>query len=195
MSEKPSALDAVKIQARVVIPIVRALEREIGTERAHFIGWVGRSRNRMRNGKARSSASETLTRGTPTSRGCSPRSSKPRSQMTRTRPSPSTSPDAGSPNTSTRSVQPTSGLCSLAVSTSQQSRCSAPIGSFAAPRRSWAARTTAISGGGCKARQNRALSRGEHRCGRWRHDRAATAGVRRGVRGIDREGWWRPRRA
>ena len=37
MSEKPSALDAVKIQARVVIPIVRALEREIGTARAHSI--------------------------------------------------------------------------------------------------------------------------------------------------------------
>jgi hypothetical protein len=30
MSEKPTAaLDAVKIQARVVIPIVRALEREL----------------------------------------------------------------------------------------------------------------------------------------------------------------------
>ena len=41
MSEKPSALDAVKIQARAVIPIVRALEREIGKERAHSI--VGRA--------------------------------------------------------------------------------------------------------------------------------------------------------
>ena len=41
MSEKPTALDAVKIQARAVIPIVRALEREIGNERAHFI--VGRA--------------------------------------------------------------------------------------------------------------------------------------------------------
>ena len=30
-------LDAVKIQARVVIPIVRALERELGKERAHSI--------------------------------------------------------------------------------------------------------------------------------------------------------------
>lgn len=35
MSEKPTALDAVEIQARVVIPIVRALERELGRERAH----------------------------------------------------------------------------------------------------------------------------------------------------------------
>jgi hypothetical protein len=42
MSEKPTAaLDAVKIQARVVIPIVRALERELGEERAHSI--VGRA--------------------------------------------------------------------------------------------------------------------------------------------------------
>ena len=41
MSEKPTALDAVKIQARVVIPIVRALEREVGKERAHSI--VGRA--------------------------------------------------------------------------------------------------------------------------------------------------------
>jgi len=41
MSEKPTALDAVKIQARVVIPIVRALEHEIGTGRAHSI--VGRA--------------------------------------------------------------------------------------------------------------------------------------------------------
>jgi hypothetical protein len=41
MSEKPTALDAVKIQARVVIPIVRALERELGKERAHSI--VGRA--------------------------------------------------------------------------------------------------------------------------------------------------------
>ena len=31
MSEKPTALDAVKIQARVVIPIVKALERELAT--------------------------------------------------------------------------------------------------------------------------------------------------------------------
>ena len=41
MSEKPTVLDAVKIQARAVIPIVRALERELGSERAHFI--VGRA--------------------------------------------------------------------------------------------------------------------------------------------------------
>jgi L-2-amino-thiazoline-4-carboxylic acid hydrolase len=42
MSEKPTAaLDAVKIQARAVIPIVRALEREIGKERTHSI--VGRA--------------------------------------------------------------------------------------------------------------------------------------------------------
>ena len=41
MSEKPTALDAVKIQARAVIPIVRALERELGNERAHSI--VGRT--------------------------------------------------------------------------------------------------------------------------------------------------------
>ena len=41
MSEKPTALDAVKIQARAVIPIVRALERELGKERAHSI--VGRA--------------------------------------------------------------------------------------------------------------------------------------------------------
>jgi hypothetical protein len=42
MSEKPAAaLDAVKIQARVVIPIVRALERELGKARAHSI--VGRA--------------------------------------------------------------------------------------------------------------------------------------------------------
>jgi hypothetical protein len=41
MSEKPAALDAVKIQARAVIPIVRALERELGKERAHSI--VGRA--------------------------------------------------------------------------------------------------------------------------------------------------------
>lgn len=37
MTAKPSMLDAVKIQARVVIPIVRALERELGKERAHAI--------------------------------------------------------------------------------------------------------------------------------------------------------------
>jgi hypothetical protein len=42
MSEKPTAaLDAVKIQARAVIPIVRALERELGRERTHSI--VGRA--------------------------------------------------------------------------------------------------------------------------------------------------------
>ena len=41
MSEKPTVLDAVKIQARAVIPIVRALERELGKERAHSI--VGRA--------------------------------------------------------------------------------------------------------------------------------------------------------
>ena len=32
-----SMLDAVKIQARIVIPIVKALERELGRERAHAI--------------------------------------------------------------------------------------------------------------------------------------------------------------
>ena len=37
MANKPSMLDAVKIQARVVIPIVRELERELGKERAHAI--------------------------------------------------------------------------------------------------------------------------------------------------------------
>jgi hypothetical protein len=37
MTAKPSMLDAVKIQARVVIPIAKALEREIGKERAHAI--------------------------------------------------------------------------------------------------------------------------------------------------------------
>jgi class 3 adenylate cyclase len=41
MSEKLTELDAVKIKARAVIPIVRALEREIGDERAHAI--VGRA--------------------------------------------------------------------------------------------------------------------------------------------------------
>ena len=41
MPEKPTALDAFKIQARVVIPIVRALESELGKERAHSI--VGRA--------------------------------------------------------------------------------------------------------------------------------------------------------
>ena len=37
MPEKPTMLDAVKIQARVVVPIVKALERELGAERAHAI--------------------------------------------------------------------------------------------------------------------------------------------------------------
>ena len=37
MTAKPSVLDAVKIQARIVIPIVKALERELGRERAHAI--------------------------------------------------------------------------------------------------------------------------------------------------------------
>jgi hypothetical protein len=37
MSTKPTMIDAVKIQARVVIPIVKALERELGRERAHAI--------------------------------------------------------------------------------------------------------------------------------------------------------------
>jgi len=37
VTTKPSMLDAVKIQARIVIPIVRALERELGKERAHAI--------------------------------------------------------------------------------------------------------------------------------------------------------------
>jgi hypothetical protein len=37
MPGKPDILDAVKIQARAVIPIVKALERELGKERAHAI--------------------------------------------------------------------------------------------------------------------------------------------------------------
>jgi hypothetical protein len=37
MAGKPDILDAVKIQARAVIPIVKALERELGKERAHAI--------------------------------------------------------------------------------------------------------------------------------------------------------------
>jgi len=37
MTTKPSMLDAVKIQARIVIPIVRSLERELGKERAHTL--------------------------------------------------------------------------------------------------------------------------------------------------------------
>jgi hypothetical protein len=37
MATKPSILDAVKIQARAVIPIVKALEREVGKERAFTI--------------------------------------------------------------------------------------------------------------------------------------------------------------
>jgi hypothetical protein len=37
MATKPTILDAVKIQARAVIPIVKALEREIGRERAFAI--------------------------------------------------------------------------------------------------------------------------------------------------------------
>jgi len=37
MTAKPSMLDAVKIQARIVIPIVKALESELGRERAHAI--------------------------------------------------------------------------------------------------------------------------------------------------------------
>lgn len=37
MNTRTSMLDAVKIQARAVIPIVKALEREIGKERAHAI--------------------------------------------------------------------------------------------------------------------------------------------------------------
>ena len=41
MAEKATALEAVKIQAHAVIPIVRALERELGKERAHSI--VGRA--------------------------------------------------------------------------------------------------------------------------------------------------------
>ena len=32
-----SILDATKIQARIVIPIVKALEKELGRERAHHI--------------------------------------------------------------------------------------------------------------------------------------------------------------
>lgn len=52
MSQKPTSLDAVKIQARAVITIVRALERELGKERAHSI--VGRAiAERMRNGRPR----------------------------------------------------------------------------------------------------------------------------------------------
>lgn len=37
MTAKPTILDAVKIQARAVIPIVKALEREIGRESAFAI--------------------------------------------------------------------------------------------------------------------------------------------------------------
>jgi hypothetical protein len=37
MNAKPSVLDAVKIQALAVIPVVKALERELGKERAHTI--------------------------------------------------------------------------------------------------------------------------------------------------------------
>ncbi len=38
---KPSILDATRIQARIVIPIVKELEKELGKERAHAI--VGRA--------------------------------------------------------------------------------------------------------------------------------------------------------
>lgn len=79
MSEKPSALDAVKIQARVVIPIVSALEHELGTGRAHSI--VGRAIAESYaewQGKA-VSALRTSIRGTPTSRSSSP--SKPTSRL------------------------------------------------------------------------------------------------------------------
>ncbi|MEM1245811.1 MAG: hypothetical protein AAGK22_05540 [Acidobacteriota bacterium] len=34
---KPSVLEAVKIQSRVLIPIVRALEQELGQQQAHRI--------------------------------------------------------------------------------------------------------------------------------------------------------------
>jgi hypothetical protein len=37
MATKATMIDAVKIQARVVIPIVKALELELGRERAHEI--------------------------------------------------------------------------------------------------------------------------------------------------------------
>ena len=37
MSAKPTLLDAVKIQARAVIPIVKALEHEIGAARAYAL--------------------------------------------------------------------------------------------------------------------------------------------------------------
>jgi L-2-amino-thiazoline-4-carboxylic acid hydrolase len=37
MNAKPSVLEAVKIQARGVIPIVKTLERELGKTRAHLI--------------------------------------------------------------------------------------------------------------------------------------------------------------
>src|SRR5262245_20213047 len=37
MNAKPSVLDAIKIQARAVIPIVKALEAELGKTRAHTI--------------------------------------------------------------------------------------------------------------------------------------------------------------
>jgi len=37
MNAKPSVLEAVQIQARAVIPIVKALERELGKARAHAI--------------------------------------------------------------------------------------------------------------------------------------------------------------
>ena len=37
MTAKPTMLEAVKIQARAVIPIVKALEKELGAERAHAL--------------------------------------------------------------------------------------------------------------------------------------------------------------
>ncbi len=37
MTAKTTMLDAVKIQARAVIPIVKALEQELGVERAHAL--------------------------------------------------------------------------------------------------------------------------------------------------------------
>ena len=46
-------IDAVKIQARIVIPVVKALEAELGKERAHALvgsaigeSWAGRGRLR-----------------------------------------------------------------------------------------------------------------------------------------------------
>jgi L-2-amino-thiazoline-4-carboxylic acid hydrolase len=59
MNPKLSVLDAVKIQARVVLPIVKALERELGKERAHAI--VGQA---IANSYAEWQAARTPARNT-----------------------------------------------------------------------------------------------------------------------------------